>query len=95
MLLDAPHARLKLADQNAVADDGGMVFDHRATQSDDLFAELLAGREEVGRDIGPEAVHVGGDIEFRSDFVAKSARIWPTSVRTSRVRRASGVEARG
>ena len=43
MLLDAAHAGFEFADEDAVADDRGMVFDHRAAESDDLFAELLAG----------------------------------------------------
>ena len=43
MLLDPAHARLEFADQNAVADDRGMVLDHRAAEAHYLFAEFLAG----------------------------------------------------
>ena len=30
MLLDAAHTRFELADPDAVADDGGVIFDDRA-----------------------------------------------------------------
>ena len=43
MLLDAAQAGFELADQDAVAYDGRVVFDHGAAQSDDLLAQLLAG----------------------------------------------------
>jgi hypothetical protein len=45
MLLDT---RLALADDDAVADDRGMVVDHRAAKPHDLLAEFLAGRENIG-----------------------------------------------
>jgi hypothetical protein len=37
---------------HAVADDRGVVVNHSAPQPHDLFAELLARREDIGRDIG-------------------------------------------
>jgi hypothetical protein len=43
MLLDPADARLEVADQDPVPDDRGVVVDHRAAQSNNLFAELLTG----------------------------------------------------
>ena len=62
MLLDPAHPRLKLADQHAMADDGSVVFDDRAAESHDLIAKLLSGRQDIGRDIGPQRVHVRLDL---------------------------------
>ena len=42
VLLDAAEAGLELADEDAVADDRGMILDHGAAEPDDLLAELLA-----------------------------------------------------
>ena len=41
MLLDPADTRLEVADQDPVPDDRGVVVDHRAAKSDDLFAELV------------------------------------------------------
>jgi hypothetical protein len=49
VLLDPTHARLKLADDHAVTDDRGVVVDHRAAEANDLFAEFLAGCQELRR----------------------------------------------
>ena len=51
MLLDPAHARLELADDHVMPDDGGVVVDHRAAQSDNLFAELLTGGQKIGGDV--------------------------------------------
>jgi len=42
MLLDPARPGFELADQDAVADDGGVVLDDGATQPDDLLAQFLA-----------------------------------------------------
>jgi hypothetical protein len=42
----------------AMADDGGVVVDHRAAKSDDLLAELLSGRHDISRDVGAKRVQV-------------------------------------
>ena len=52
MLFDPAHARLKLADDHAVTDDRGVVVDHRAAKADNLFADILTGRQDIGGDIG-------------------------------------------
>ena len=52
MLLDPADTRLELADDHAMADDGRMVVDHRPAKSDNLLAELLAGGQEIGGDVG-------------------------------------------
>ena len=51
MLLDPTHARFEVADQDPMADDDRMIFDHRAAQAVDLLAELLARRLVLG--VGP------------------------------------------
>lgn len=38
MLLDPPKTRFTLADKDAVADRGRMIFDHRSAQTDVLLA---------------------------------------------------------
>ncbi len=65
MLLDATQARLQLADENAMADDGGVVFDHGPTQPDDLLPGLLVlcrlpsvHRQQVGGNIGAQRMEV-------------------------------------
>ena len=52
MLLDPAHTRLELADERTVTDDGGVVFHDRAPQSHNLLAKLLAGRQDIGGDVG-------------------------------------------
>src|ERR1700691_3671751 len=73
MLLDPPHARLELADDHAVADDGGVVVDHRAAESNNLFAKLLTGRHEIGRDVGAK----GPQVRLRRHIRANLANIRP------------------
>ncbi len=41
MLLDLPKARIRFANKNTVADHAGMIFDYRATKTDDLIANLF------------------------------------------------------
>jgi hypothetical protein len=96
VLLDPAHARLELADQNAMADDRGMVFDYRAAQPDDLLAQLLAGRKEIGGDIGAQRMEVGSDIGaervqvgFRRMVCANLADVRPTSPSSARISRRS------
>lgn len=48
MLFDPAKARLELADQDAVANNDRMIFDHRAPEAHNLIAELLAGRIDLG-----------------------------------------------
>src|SRR5579863_10228478 len=66
--LEARVRRVELADEHPVADDGGVVFNHRAAEPHDLLADLLAGREEVGGDNGPQGVHVGLRGEVRANL---------------------------
>ena len=42
MLLDPAHAGFEFADQDSVADDGGVVLDDGAAQPHDLLAQFLA-----------------------------------------------------
>ena len=41
MLLDAPEPFFEVADNEAVADDGGVILDDRAAQPGDLLASFL------------------------------------------------------
>jgi hypothetical protein len=50
MLLHPAHPRLEVADQTAMAEHGGMIFDDRPPQPDDLLARLLAQRLHLGVD---------------------------------------------
>ncbi|WP_442581161.1 hypothetical protein ACSBOB_03915 [Mesorhizobium sp. ASY16-5R] len=55
MLFDPAHARLEFGNQDAVADDGSVIFDDGAAQRDDLVAQFLAGFLVLGlqgRDVG-------------------------------------------
>jgi hypothetical protein len=74
MLLDAAHARLELADQHAVAEHGGVIFDHRPAQPDDLFARFPSNRvdpgvhgDEIRRNVGAERT----DFRLQSIFDAR------------------------
>jgi hypothetical protein len=65
MLFDPAQAGLELADQDSVADDDRMIFDHRAPEADNLIAEFLPGRidpgvygQDVGRDSGGQRIDV-------------------------------------
>ena len=40
--LDAPQARIEIADHAAVADDGRVILKHRAAQAGDLITKILA-----------------------------------------------------
>ncbi len=73
VLLDTAQPRLELADDDATPDDGGVVFDERAAQPDDLLAEVLARVlvfgglprfhcQQVGGDIRAEGVHLRSDV---------------------------------
>ena len=57
VLLHPAHPRLKLADNDPVADDRRMIFHHRATQSDDLLAQLLARHDQIRRHVGAKRVY--------------------------------------
>jgi hypothetical protein len=48
MLFYPAKARLEFADQDSVADNHRMIFDHRAPEAHNLIAELLAGRIDPG-----------------------------------------------
>jgi hypothetical protein len=41
MFLNSPHAMFELADQNAVADHGRMIFDHRLSQRGLTVLDIL------------------------------------------------------
>ena len=74
MLLDAAHARFELADQVAVAGDGGVVFDHRATQALDLLAQFLGQRQNIGRYVCAQLMHFGpqfGQLVLAGQFGAQ------------------------
>ena len=99
VLLDAAHARFELADQDAVAEDGGVIFDDRAAQAHDLLAQLLAGRQDIGRDVCAQRMHFG----FRRPLPPTrpcwpvpraNLRATPRGRSWSRPRRAFGAEAR-
>jgi S-(hydroxymethyl)glutathione dehydrogenase/alcohol dehydrogenase len=69
MLLDAAQARLELADQHAVAEDGGVILDHRAPQPDDLLVRLPAERDKIHRDVGAKRMDLGLQVGAkRADF---------------------------
>ncbi len=64
MQLDPPHARVGIADEHAMADDGSVIVDHGAPQPDDPVAQLFAPGQQIGSDVGAQRMHVG--FQFRS-----------------------------
>jgi hypothetical protein len=55
----------EFADEHSVAEDRGMILDHRPADPSDLLARVLADRidpgadgDEVRRDVGAERMHV-------------------------------------
>src|SRR5262249_38937055 len=58
-LLDPTHARLELADEHAMTDDGGVVFDHGPPEPDDLIGELLAHGQHVRSYLNDFGTQVG------------------------------------
>ena len=91
MLLDAAQARVEIADQHAVADDGCVVVDDRAAQADDLLGQLLAVDKEVGGDVGAERMEVGLPEQIRAKVATRPAhfRRRPSSPSSARISRRS------
>ena len=58
MQLDPAHARVEVADEHAMADDRGVIVDHGAAQADDLVAQLLPHRQQIGGDVGAKEEQV-------------------------------------
>ena len=65
VLFHAAQVRLEFADQHSVAEDRGMILDHRPAEPGDLLACVLADRidpgvdgDEVRPDVGAERMHV-------------------------------------
>jgi hypothetical protein len=66
MLFHSAYPRFELADENAVADYGGMIFYDRAAKSDDLIASALVlsfvlslHRQQVRPNVGPQGLNIG------------------------------------
>ena len=69
MALDAADARFELAYEHAVAEDGGVIFDHGPAQPGDLLAHLLAHRDKIRSHIGAQRLDLGLQIHsYRLDL---------------------------
>ena len=57
-----------------MADHRGVVVDHRSSESYDLLADFLTGRQEVCCDVGAKRVHIGFDL---GDIRTKASDLGP------------------
>jgi hypothetical protein len=74
-LFDPLDALLEIADQDTVADDGGMIFGQGSPDADDLLAgffpecgDLFIHVQEVGRDIRSKRVYLSLQLSLQLGF---------------------------
>ncbi len=65
MPLDAAHARLEFADEHAVTEHGGVIFDHRPAQPDNLLAQISADGDKIRGDVGAKRLDLGSQVQYR------------------------------